>query len=69
MDTLPYDDDDDIKKLFQAVAEVIIAEKRRIFIDSSKRSLKAVLLHNSNEIPPISIADSAQLKESYDNTG
>ena len=39
----------------------------RLFIDSSKRSLKAVLLHIGNKKPSIPIAHSAQLKESYDS--
>ena len=39
----------------------------RLFIDSSKRSLKDVLLHNGNEYSSIPIAHSVQLKESYDN--
>ena len=39
----------------------------RLFIDSSKRSLKGVLLHNWNKYPSISIAHSVNLKESYDN--
>ena len=39
----------------------------RLFIDSSKRSLKGVLLHNGNKYPSIPIAHSVHLKESYDN--
>ena len=39
----------------------------RLFIDSSKQSLKGVLLHNGNKYPSISIAHSVHLKESYDN--
>ena len=39
----------------------------RLFIDSSKRSLKGVLLHNGNKYPWIPIAHSVHLKESYDN--
>lgn len=39
----------------------------RLFIDSSKRSLKAVLLHNGNEYASIPIAHSVYLKESYEN--
>ena len=39
----------------------------RLFIDSSKRSLKVVLLHNRNKYPSIPIARSVHLKESYDN--
>lgn len=39
------------------------AEEWRLFIDSSKRSLKAALLHNSNKYAPISVT----LKEKYKN--
>lgn len=43
------------------------AEEWRLFIDSSKRSLKAVLLHNFNKYAPIPIAHSVTLKEKYKN--
>ena len=39
----------------------------RIFIDSSKLSLKAVLLHNGNTLPSISVGHSVHKKESYEN--
>lgn len=39
----------------------------RLFIDSSCRSLKAVLLHNTNVLAPIPVAHSTILKESYEN--
>lgn len=42
-------------------------ENWRLFIDSSKRSLKAVLLHNTNVYAPIPIAHSTELKEHYSN--
>ena len=38
-----------------------------LFIDSSKWSLKGVLLNNGNKYPSIPIAHSVHLKESYDN--
>jgi hypothetical protein len=37
----------------------------RLFIDSSRRSLKAVLLHNSNVLASIPLAHSTKLSESY----
>lgn len=43
------------------------AKEWRLFIDSSKRSLKAVLLHNSNKYAPILIAHSVTFKEEYKN--
>jgi hypothetical protein len=38
----------------------------RLFIDSSKRSLKAVLLHNSNVLASTPLAHSTKLSESYE---
>ena len=38
----------------------------RLFIDSSKRSLKCVLLHNGNKFGSIPIAHSTEMKEEYD---
>ena len=42
-------------------------EDWRLFIDSSKRSLKCVLLHNGNRFASIPIAHSTKLKEEYDS--
>ncbi|XP_061419594.1 uncharacterized protein LOC133349820 isoform X1 [Lethenteron reissneri] len=39
----------------------------RLFIDSSKMSLKAVLLHNGNVLPSIPVGHAAHMKETYDN--
>ena len=39
----------------------------RLFIDSSKRSLKAVLLHNGNTYASVPVAHSVPLKECYEN--
>ena len=39
----------------------------RLFIDSSKRSLKCVLLHNGNRYASIPVGHSVTLKESYKN--
>ena len=38
----------------------------RLFIDSSKVSLKVVLLHNGNGYPSIPLAHAANMKESYE---
>ena len=38
----------------------------RLFIDNSKRSLKWVLLHNSNQFSSVPIAHSTTLKEKYE---
>lgn len=39
----------------------------RLFIDSSKVSLKAVLFHNGNELPSVPLAHAANMKETYYN--
>ena len=42
-------------------------EEWRLFIDSSKSSLKGVLLHNTNVLPSIPIAHSVTMKETYES--
>lgn len=39
----------------------------RLFIDASKQSLKAVLLHNGNKFASVPVAHSVHLKERYEN--
>jgi hypothetical protein len=39
----------------------------RLFIDSSKLSLKAVLIHNGHILPSIPVGHSVHKKESYEN--
>jgi len=39
----------------------------RLFTDSSKLSLKAVLLHNGKTLPSIPVGHSIHNKESYEN--
>lgn len=41
-------------------------EQWRLFIDGSKLSLKAVLLHNGNILPSLPVAYGTHLKETYD---
>ena len=41
-------------------------EDWRLFIDSSKASLKIVLLHNGNKFAPVPIGHSTKMKEEYD---
>lgn len=42
------------------------AEEWRLFIDGSKVSLKAVLLHIGNELPSIPLGEASNMKESYE---
>lgn len=44
-----------------------ILDEWRLFIDSSKRSLKAVLLHNGNKFASVPVGHSVHMKESYEN--
>lgn len=57
----------DINGLFTNLSETHVVSDWRLFIDSSLKSLKAVLLHNGNKKPSIPIAHSVHLKETYDN--
>jgi hypothetical protein len=42
-------------------------EQWRLFTDSSKVSLKVVLLHNGNRFPSIPLAHAINLMESYES--
>src|SRR5207244_12129083 len=57
----------DIEGLFHSISQIYVESEWRLFIDSSTRSLKAVLLHNGNFKPSIPIAHTVHLKETYDN--
>lgn len=41
-------------------------EDWRLFIDSEKDSLKAVLLHNGNRLPSVPIAHATNMTENYE---
>ena len=56
-----------IDRLFKCLSLNHDLEEWRLFIDSFKRSLKAVLLHNANSKQSILIAHSIHLHESYEN--
>ena len=57
----------DINGLFEEIDFPYDPSDWRLFLDSSTRSLKAVLLHNGNKYPSIPIAHSVHLKEGYEN--
>jgi len=44
-------------------ADIHVPEEWRLFIDSSKASLKAVLLYNGNKKPSVPVAHAVGLKE------
>ncbi|MEL7005851.1 MAG: hypothetical protein AAFN93_24445 [Bacteroidota bacterium] len=57
----------DINGMFAAIGIEHKPEEWRLFIDSSTKSLKAVLLHNGNQYPSLPVAYSVQMKEKYEN--
>lgn len=57
----------DINGLFTEFGQNHDPSAWRLFIDGSKYSLKAVLLHNGNKKPSIPIAHAVNMKESYNS--
>lgn len=57
----------DVSGLFEEIGIDFEPKEWRLFIDSSCKSLKAVLLHNGNRYPSLPLAHSVSLKENYDN--
>jgi hypothetical protein len=57
----------DVTGLFSAIGITFNPNEWRLFIDSSNRSLKAVLLHNGNQLPSLPLAHSVHLKEEYNS--
>jgi hypothetical protein len=55
----------DANDLFGVLGHVYNPEERRLFIDSSKVSLKVVLLHNGNFYPSVPLAYSVHMKQSH----
>ena len=58
---------DNIEGLITAMGTSYTPSEWKLFIDSSKRSLKCVLLHNGNKLASIPIGHSIQMKETYEN--
>lgn len=56
---------EDTKKLMEQMEILYDPNDWRLFIDSSKQSLKAVLLHKTNSKPSVPIAYSTDTKETY----
>ena len=53
------------KKKITAMETSHTPSEWRLFIDSTKRSLKCVLLHNGNKLASVPIRHSIQIKETY----
>jgi hypothetical protein len=58
----------DADGLFGAFGPVHNPDDWQLFIDSSKISLKAVLLHNGNIYPPVPLAYSFHMKKSHESS-
>ena len=56
-----------VTSLFEAIGIACNQNEWRLFIDSSSKSLKAVLLHNGNKYPSLPLAHSVHLKEDYNS--
>ena len=56
-----------VSGLFYSIGIHCIPSEWRLFIDSSSKSLKAVLLHNGNKYPSLPLAHLVHLKETYEN--
>jgi len=57
----------DVDSLMTALGIKHDPQEWRIFIDSSKLSLKAVLLNNGNPHPSIPVQHAVHMKETYEN--
>jgi hypothetical protein len=57
----------DIDKVMAALGQGHKTDEWRLFVDSLKHSLKAVLPHNGNKHPSIPIAYAVHRKETYEN--
>jgi len=57
----------DIFSVMEVLGHEYNPDQWRLFIDSSKVSLKLVLLHNGNRFPSFPFAHAANMKESYES--
>jgi len=57
----------DVDGLVNALGIKQDPQEWRLFIDPTKLSLKAVLLHNGNQHPSIPVGQSVHMKETYEN--
>jgi hypothetical protein len=57
----------DVDGLMNALGIKYDQQEWRLFIGSSKLSLKAVLLHNGNQHPSIPVGPAVCMKEAYEN--
>ena len=58
---------DNIEGLITTMGTSYTPSEWKLFIDSSKQSMKCVLLHNGNKLAFVQIKHSIQMKETYEN--
>ena len=56
-----------MEELITAVGTSYTPSEWRLFIDSSKKSLKCVQFHNGNKLPSIPIGHLIEMKEAYES--
>ena len=57
----------DVCSVIEVLGHEYNPDQWRLFIDSSKASLKLVLIHNGNKFPSVPLAHAAYMKESYES--
>ena len=57
----------DVCSVMEVLGHEFNSDQWRLFIDSSKVSLKVVLLHNVNKFPSVPLAHAANMKEIYES--
>ena len=57
----------DVCSVMEVLGNEYNPDQWRLFIDSSKMSVKLVLLHNGNRFPSVPLAQAASMKESYES--
>ena len=57
----------DVRSIMEVLGHEYNPDQWRLFTDSSKVSLKVVLLHNGNRFPSVPLAHAANMKESYES--
>ena len=57
----------DVFSVMEVLGHEYNPDQWRLFIDSSKVSLKVVLLHNGNRFPSVNVARVANMKENYES--
>ena len=57
----------DVYSVMEVLGREYNPDQWRLFIDSSKESLKMVLFHDGNRFPSVPFAHAAKMKESYES--